>query len=133
MFTLNVMCAAPVTYCKDVLAKKDAVKAVSSAGDQQIAGGGAELAQRCAALVPLACAHSGRKGSSGRCVSGCRRLTPAPLPMPLLQVLTNAGQANAATGAQGYADAVECASALAGVLGVTNDDVLIMSTGEGGG
>lgn len=28
VFTLNVMCAAPVTYCKDVLAKKGAVKAV---------------------------------------------------------------------------------------------------------
>lgn len=71
VFTLNVMCAAPVTYCKDVLAKKDAVKAV----------------------------------------------------------LTNAGQANAATGAQGYADAVECATTLAKTLGVTPDDVLIMSTG----
>ena len=31
VFTKNVMCAAPVTYCKDVLAKKNAVKAVSTA------------------------------------------------------------------------------------------------------
>lgn len=29
VFTKNVMCAAPVTYCKDVLAKKDTVRAVS--------------------------------------------------------------------------------------------------------
>jgi hypothetical protein len=49
---------------------------------------------------------------------------------PFMQVLTNAGQANAATGAQGYADAVQCASTLASALGVTPDDVLIMSTGE---
>jgi glutamate N-acetyltransferase/amino-acid N-acetyltransferase len=32
VFTLNVMCAAPVTYCKDVLAKRDSVKAVRGAG-----------------------------------------------------------------------------------------------------
>ena len=29
VFTLNVMCAAPVTYCKQVLAKGQPVKAVS--------------------------------------------------------------------------------------------------------
>jgi hypothetical protein len=45
------------------------------------------------------------------------------------QVLTNAGQANAATGDQGYADAVECAKAMAAALGVTPDDVLLQSTG----
>lgn len=71
VFTRNVMCAAPVTYCKDVLGKRQRVRAV----------------------------------------------------------LTNAGQANAATGAQGYADAVECAEALAAALGVSRDDVLVMSTG----
>lgn len=71
VFTLNVMCAAPVTYCKDVLAKKGEVTAV----------------------------------------------------------LTNAGQANAATGAQGYQDAVACATALSEALGISTDDVLIMSTG----
>jgi glutamate N-acetyltransferase/amino-acid N-acetyltransferase len=27
-FTLNVMCAAPVLYCKDVLAKKKTIRAV---------------------------------------------------------------------------------------------------------
>lgn len=27
VFTLNVMCAAPVTYCKEVLAKQDKVRA----------------------------------------------------------------------------------------------------------
>lgn len=71
VFTTNVMCAAPVTYCKDVLARKTTVKAV----------------------------------------------------------LTNAGQANAATGTQGYEDALACAAKLADCLGVAPDDVLIMSTG----
>lgn len=40
VFTLNVMCAAPVTYCKDVLAKKQAVKAVGGVG-QGVGGRGA--------------------------------------------------------------------------------------------
>ncbi len=44
-------------------------------------------------------------------------------------MLTNAGQANAATGDQGYADSVECAKLLAQSLGVTPDDVLLQSTG----
>lgn len=49
--------------------------------------------------------------------------------MGLLQVLTNAGQANAATGDQGYEDAVNCATLAAASLGVSPDDVLLMSTG----
>jgi len=48
----------------------------------------------------------------------------------LLQVLTNAGQANAATGDQGYEDAVQCATVAAASLGVSPDDVLLMSTGK---
>ncbi len=43
--------------------------------------------------------------------------------------MTNAGQANAATGDQGYADAVECAKLLAKALNITPDDVLLQSTG----
>lgn len=71
-FTQNVMCAAPVTVCKDVIAKnRGAVKAV----------------------------------------------------------LVNAGQANAATGDLGMKDAKASQAALAGVLGCSTDDVLIMSTG----
>lgn len=70
-FTKNVMCAAPVLYCKDVLDRKKKVKAV----------------------------------------------------------LSNAGQANAATGDQGYEDAVNCATLAAASLGVSPDDVLLMSTG----
>lgn len=49
------------------------------------------------------------------------------------QVMTNAGQANAATGDQGLADAKECAATLAKALGITPDDVLLQSTGEGWG
>jgi glutamate N-acetyltransferase / amino-acid N-acetyltransferase len=71
VFTLNVMCAPPVTYCKDILAKKDTVRAV----------------------------------------------------------LVNAGQANAATGEQGYKDSLASAEAVAKVLGVARDDVLLESTG----
>lgn len=71
VFTLNVMCAAPVTYCKEILAKHDTVKAV----------------------------------------------------------LINAGQANAATGADGYADSCASAEAVAKALGVSSDKVLLESTG----
>lgn len=70
VFTLNVMCAAPVTYCKEVLGKKDTVRAV----------------------------------------------------------LVNAGQANAATGEQGYADSLASADAVASALGIPADDVLLQST-----
>eukprot|EP00798_Chlamydomonas_sp_ICE-L_P021157 gene21157-28046_t len=70
-FTQNVMCAAPVLYCKDVLTRKKTCRAV----------------------------------------------------------LTNAGQANAATGDQGYADSVECATILAEAMGIEKDDIMLMSTG----
>eukprot|EP00983_Pelagomonas_calceolata_P115784 1160235-Pelagomonas_calceolata.AAC.10 len=48
-----------------------------------------------------------------------------------VQVLTNAGQANAATGEQGYKDALECAATMADALGVSRDDVMLQSTGAG--
>lgn len=51
------------------------------------------------------------------------------VPRCAAQVLTNAGQANAATGDQGYEDAVNCATLAAASLGVSPDDVLLMSTG----
>lgn len=47
----------------------------------------------------------------------------------VVQVMTNAGQANAATGDQGYKDAVETAHALAKALGIAPEDVLLQSTG----
>lgn len=71
VFTLNLMAAAPVIYCKQVLQKKDTVRAV----------------------------------------------------------LINAGQANAATGSAGWNDSLESATAMAEVLGVEQDDVLLESTG----
>lgn len=71
VFTKNVMCAAPVLYCKKVLEKTDTVKAV----------------------------------------------------------LINAGQANAATGEQGYADSCASADAVAQALGCDADKVLLESTG----
>lgn len=46
-----------------------------------------------------------------------------------MQVLTNAGQANAATGDLGMADAVASQEQLAAELGCAAGDVLIMSTG----
>jgi glutamate N-acetyltransferase/amino-acid N-acetyltransferase len=71
VFTLNVMCAAPVTYCKEVLERTSTVRAV----------------------------------------------------------LVNAGQANAATGEQGYQDSLASANATAAALGITPDQVLLESTG----
>lgn len=71
VFTTNMMCAAPVTYCRNVLAKQKTARAV----------------------------------------------------------LTNAGQANAATGDQGMADAVRTADELAALLGISKDEILLMSTG----
>ena len=47
----------------------------------------------------------------------------------LLQVLVNAGQANAATGDAGYQDCLESADAVAYALGVSPDEVLLLSTG----
>lgn len=41
----------------------------------------------------------------------------------------NAGQANAATGEQGYQDSLASADAVAQALGVPRDDVLLESTG----
>lgn len=46
-----------------------------------------------------------------------------------MQILTNAGQANAVTGSQGYQDTLSCVSALGKELSIPDEDVLIMSTG----
>ena len=45
------------------------------------------------------------------------------------QVLINAGQANAATGDQGYQDCITSAEALAKALNVDPSDILLESTG----
>ncbi len=45
------------------------------------------------------------------------------------QILINAGQANAATGDQGYQDCITSAEALASALGVSSSDILLESTG----
>lgn len=47
----------------------------------------------------------------------------------LVQVLINAGQANAATGDAGYEDCLKSAEAVAQELGIDTDQVLIESTG----
>lgn len=47
----------------------------------------------------------------------------------LVQVLINAGQANAATGDAGYQDCLKSAEAVAQELGIETDQVLIESTG----
>jgi glutamate N-acetyltransferase / amino-acid N-acetyltransferase len=44
-------------------------------------------------------------------------------------VLVNAGQANAATGEQGWRDALECANALGQALNIPAESILIASTG----
>lgn len=44
-------------------------------------------------------------------------------------ILVNAGQANACTGNQGWVDAVDSADTLAGVLGLSPEEILLASTG----
>ncbi|MGG6295461.1 bifunctional ornithine acetyltransferase/N-acetylglutamate synthase [Leptolyngbya sp. AN02str] len=61
------------------------------------------------------------------CVDYCRqRLQAKP---SVHAILCNAGQANAATGAQGWADALESAQLLAKAIGTTPESVLVASTG----
>ena len=61
------------------------------------------------------------------CVDYCRqRLQAKP---SARAILCNAGQANAATGEQGWADANESAAVLAQELGISPDLVLVASTG----
>jgi glutamate N-acetyltransferase / amino-acid N-acetyltransferase len=61
------------------------------------------------------------------CVDYCRqRLQARPTARA---ILCNAGQANAATGAQGWADAVESAQLAGQALGVSPESVLVASTG----
>ncbi|MBD2464311.1 bifunctional ornithine acetyltransferase/N-acetylglutamate synthase [Oscillatoria sp. FACHB-1407] len=61
------------------------------------------------------------------CVDYCRQRLQAK--GSAQAILCNAGQANAATGAQGWADAIESAQVLAEALGISADSVLVASTG----
>ena len=61
------------------------------------------------------------------CVDYCRERLQAKAGAHA--ILCNAGQANAATGAIGWDDALECANALSQVLGVPSESILLASTG----
>lgn len=61
------------------------------------------------------------------CVDYCRQRLQAK--GSARAILCNAGQANAATGEQGWADAVESANLLAEALNISPDAVLLASTG----
>ncbi|MBI4785072.1 MAG: bifunctional ornithine acetyltransferase/N-acetylglutamate synthase [Oscillatoriophycideae cyanobacterium NC_groundwater_1537_Pr4_S-0.65um_50_18] len=61
------------------------------------------------------------------CVDYCRQRLQAKA--AARAILCNAGQANAATGAQGWADAVESTEILGQALGIPADAVLVASTG----
>ena len=61
------------------------------------------------------------------CVDYCRERLQAKAGAHA--ILCNAGQANAATGALGWDDALECANALSQVLGVPSESILLASTG----
>ena len=61
------------------------------------------------------------------CVDYCRQRLQAKA--AARAILCNAGQANAATGAQGWADAVESTEVLGQALGIPADAVLVASTG----
>ncbi|KAI3435752.1 hypothetical protein D9Q98_001810 [Chlorella vulgaris] len=59
VFTLNVMCAAPVTFCKEVLAKRDTVRAVLvNAGQANAATGAAGYQDSLASADAVAAALS---------------------------------------------------------------------------
>lgn len=62
-------------------------------------------------------------------VTYCRQALEAQGNEGVVGVLTNAGQANAATGEQGWEDTLAGAAAAAEALGVERNAVLIMSTG----
>ena len=96
-FTTNVMCAAPVTYCREVLAKQET----------------------CRAVRLLTCELFPTTVCQGPCTPICT----------CMQVLINAGQANAATGAEGYQDCLKSAEAVAQALGIAAGEVLLLSTG----
>lgn len=61
------------------------------------------------------------------CVDYCRQRLQAKA--NARAILCNAGQANAATGAQGWIDALESAQHLAQVLNISSDTILLASTG----
>ncbi len=61
------------------------------------------------------------------CVEYCRQ--QLDLKPSARAILCNSGQANAATGEAGWADAISCASALATVLNITPERILLASTG----
>ncbi len=61
------------------------------------------------------------------CVDYCRERLQAKA--GAYAILCNAGQANAATGAIGWDDALECATALSQTLGVPSESILLASTG----
>ncbi|BAY13891.1 bifunctional ornithine acetyltransferase/N-acetylglutamate synthase [Calothrix sp. NIES-2098] len=61
------------------------------------------------------------------CVDYCRQRLQAK--HNTRAILCNAGQANAATGSQGWVDAIESAMAVAQALNISSDSVLLASTG----
>jgi glutamate N-acetyltransferase/amino-acid N-acetyltransferase len=61
------------------------------------------------------------------CVDYCRQLLQEDSSMR--GILCNAGQANAATGEQGWQDAIESAELLARELGISPQEILLASTG----
>jgi glutamate N-acetyltransferase / amino-acid N-acetyltransferase len=61
------------------------------------------------------------------CVEYCRQ--QLDLKPSARAILCNSGQANAATGEAGWADAISCASALATALNITPERILLASTG----
>ena len=61
------------------------------------------------------------------CVDYCRQRLQTKL--SARAILCNAGQANAATGEQGWADVLETAQILSQALNVSTDEVLVASTG----
>lgn len=153
-FTTNIMCAAPVTYCREVLSRTPRMKAVSgppvtSADKHFYVHLGGHVFGHCIQdrqliilqISPSCCSVEGISSSRIPSVSEschayhclwemlCRLAVHVSQLNVLRKVLINAGQANAATGDAGYQDCLESADAVAQALGITPDEVLLLSTG----
>jgi glutamate N-acetyltransferase / amino-acid N-acetyltransferase len=120
-FTQNMVCAAPVTICKESLKKSGSdIRAVCSSFCTHYSVR-ARADQWAVSVARLQLPHQFRLHSAFALGAAEHVMCP--------QVLINAGQANAATGTKGMEDARAAQQGLAKQLGCKPEQVLVMSTG----
>ncbi|THG07702.1 hypothetical protein TEA_009651 [Camellia sinensis var. sinensis] len=105
-FTTNVVAAAPVIYCKKALDASPTLHKILTVSQISSCLTICVFYESVEVLVLM-----------------------ARIRFYARAVLINAGQANAATGDAGYQDVIECSSALAKILQLKAEEVLIESTG----